>query len=114
MIAVMVKTNKDKSKIDLAGVDSGAKMFKLPVETGSATVVDTNQRTSVGRGRAFWAMNCAVRLMCFLLKFALVPESLSCSTLCRAAKAKTSRERRLFQCPFCGMGALAPCQFAFN
>src|SRR5262249_19836754 len=36
MIAQMASTNMDKSKIDLAGVVSGAKMLVRPVEEGSA------------------------------------------------------------------------------
>jgi hypothetical protein len=36
MIPVMVKTKRDKSKMDLAGVDSGAKIFKMPPGAGSA------------------------------------------------------------------------------
>ena len=42
MIPVMPSTNIDRSKIDLAGVDSGAKMLEIPVEPVSAAAATTN------------------------------------------------------------------------
>jgi hypothetical protein len=36
----MASTNIDKSKIDLAGVDSGAKMFEMPVDEELVDLAD--------------------------------------------------------------------------
>jgi hypothetical protein len=49
MIPVMASTNRDKSKIDLAGVDSGAKIFGMPVDiaTGSAAATADPKTTRI-------------------------------------------------------------------
>src|SRR5258706_4160498 len=49
MIPVMESTNMDRSKMDLAGVDSGAKMFSRPVEgaaVSAANAADTERNSS--------------------------------------------------------------------
>jgi len=49
MIPVMESTNMDRSKMDLAGVDSGAKMFSRPVEgaaVSAANAADTERISS--------------------------------------------------------------------
>src|SRR5689334_9346624 len=48
MIAVIASTNMDKSKIDLAGVDSGAKIFVRPVDAAgsAAPAVAVDQNTN--------------------------------------------------------------------
>ncbi len=55
MIPVMASTNMDKSKIDLAGVVSGAKMFVRPVdeaEGAAPAAVAVNQKRSAIIGNA--------------------------------------------------------------
>src|ERR1700722_17316692 len=79
MIPVIASTKIDKSKIDLAGVDSGAKIFVRPVdEVGvSATAVATQQNTNTRILSAFCVIEFVVRRI--LRQILLLWTALACT-----------------------------------
>ena len=81
MIPVTASTNIDKSKIDLAGVDSGEKMFVSPVEGEWAAALAAEQSTNATVRTTTLAIDFWVHRIRTSLALGLVLDQLQVSAL---------------------------------